>query len=156
MVYHVSNRFLKKNWSLGIFTFLWVLAPSWQHLGCQFLHQLGLVKLYYWLIDLNQDSKVIQGVKWEKLYKTMKILMFFVNFQLNQIQNWAIPEKIQTEGVENILFSTPPPGILYFFTLPLEVPSKTKLNPPVWIFSGTANCFIQIKKMKDRTFSRWC
>ena len=83
----------------------------------------------------------------------MKILMFFVNFQLNQIQNWAIPEKIQTEGVENILFSTPPPGILYFFTLPLEVPSKTKLNP-VWIFSGTANCFIQIKKMKDRTFSR--
>ena len=155
MVYHVSNRFLKKNWSLGIFTFLWVLAPSWQHLGCQFLHQLGLVELYYWLIDLNQDSKVIQGVKWEKLYKTMKILMFFVNFQLNQIQNWAIPEKIQTEGVENILFSTPPPGILYFFTLPLEVPSKTKLNP-VWIFSGTANCFIQIKKMKDRTFSRWC
>ena len=27
-------------WSLGIFTFLWVLAPSWQHLGCHFLCQL--------------------------------------------------------------------------------------------------------------------
>ena len=24
-------------WSLGIFTFLWVLAPSWQHFGCRFL-----------------------------------------------------------------------------------------------------------------------
>ena len=35
--------------------------------------------------------------------------MFFVNFQLNQIQNWAIPEKIQTEGVEDILFPNPPP-----------------------------------------------
>ena len=41
MVYHVSNRFLKKNlefiWSLGIFTFLRVLAPSWQHFGCHTL-----------------------------------------------------------------------------------------------------------------------
>ena len=62
--------------------------------------------------------------------------MFFVNFQLNQIQNWAIPEKIQTEGVEDILFPNPPPppGILYFFSLPLEVPSKTKLNPRLDFF----------------------
>ena len=118
-------------WSLGIFTFLWVLAPSWQHLGCQFLHQLGLVELYYWLIDLNQDSKVIQGVKWEKLYKTMKILMFFVNFQLNQIQNWAIPEKIQTEGVQNILFSTPPPPLeFYIFLLyPWKFQAKQSSTP---------------------------
>ena len=56
----------------------------------------------------------------------MKILMFFVNFQLNQIQNWAIPEKIQTEGVENILFSTPPPPwnfIFFYFT-----PGSSKQN----------------------------
>ena len=33
--------FLKKLriylWSLGIFNLLWVLAPSWQHIGCQFV-----------------------------------------------------------------------------------------------------------------------
>ena len=68
MVYHVSNRFLKKNlefiWSLGIFTFLRVLAPSWQHLGCLFLCQPGLVKLYYHLIDLNYTGS--------KIWKTLK------------------------------------------------------------------------------------
>ena len=141
MVYHVSNRFLKKNWSLGIFTFLWVLAPSWQHLGCQFLHQLGLVELYYWLIDLNQDSKVIQGVKWEKLYKTMKILMFFLNFQLNQIQNCAIPEKIQTEGVENILFSTPPPWNFIFFYFTPGSSKQNKAQPPCLDFFWNSQLF---------------
>ena len=44
----------------------------------------------------------------------------------------AIPENFQTgRGVEDILFDKPP-GIFHFFTLPLEIPDKTKLNP--WIF----------------------
>ena len=46
--------------SLGIFFFLWVLAPSWQHFGCRYLCQPSPVELYYRLIDLNQYSKVIQ------------------------------------------------------------------------------------------------
>ena len=50
-------------WSSGILTFLWVLEPSWQHFGCRSLWQPSPVELYYRLIDLNQDSKVIQGVK---------------------------------------------------------------------------------------------
>ena len=73
--------------SSGLFIFLWVLAPPWQHFGCQFLCQLNLVKLYYQLIDLHQDWKDILGVKQQKLLKTMEILTVFVNFQLNQIQN---------------------------------------------------------------------
>ena len=73
-------------WSLGIFTFLWVLAPSWQHFGCHSLCQPNPVELYYRLIDLNQDLKIIRG-KITKTLKTMKILTVFVNFHLHQIQN---------------------------------------------------------------------
>ena len=79
-------------WSLGTFTFLWVVAPSREHLGCWVLCQSSLIELYYQLIGLNQDSKVIQGVKIEKK-KTMENLTFFVNFRLNQIQNCSIQIK---------------------------------------------------------------
>ena len=50
-------------WSSGIFTFLWVLAPPWQHFGCRFLYQSSLVELHYRLIDLNQALKDMQGIK---------------------------------------------------------------------------------------------
>ena len=46
-------------WSLAIFTFLWVLllAPSWQHLGCQFLSVKSSGTIL--LIDRSeQDSKI--------------------------------------------------------------------------------------------------
>ena len=39
--------------SLGIFTFPWLLVPFWQYLGCRFLCQSSVVKVYYQLIDLN-------------------------------------------------------------------------------------------------------
>ena len=71
-------------WHLGIFTFLWVLAPSWQHLGCRFLFQPSLFKLYYWLIDLNLDSKVIQGVNMVHVpvvWKLNQIFNFFLHCQ---------------------------------------------------------------------------
>ena len=45
----------------------------------------------------------------------------------------AIPEKIQKRGVEDILFWKSP-GYFNLFTLPLENPHKTKLNP--WKFQG--------------------
>ena len=94
MVYHVSNRFLKKNLKftseVWVFSLLWVLAPSWQHFGHWFLCQLNLVELYYRLIDLNQDSKVIQG---GEIMKTLKILTVFVNFRLSQIQNYSVQIK---------------------------------------------------------------
>ena len=80
-------------WSLGIFTFLWVLAPSWQHFGCRFLCQQSLVELQYRLIDLNQDSKALQGVKKGKLKKTTEISTFLVNFRLIHIQNCSVQIK---------------------------------------------------------------
>ena len=80
-------------WSLGIFTLLWVLAPSWQHFGCRFFCQQSLVELHYRLIDLNQDSKVIKGVKKGKLKKTTEISTFFVNFRLIHIQNCSVQIK---------------------------------------------------------------
>ena len=53
---------------------------------------------------------------------------------------WAIPEKIQTGEELRIYFFEPPPptlrpsrpGTFHCFTLPLEIPGKTKFNP--WIF----------------------
>ena len=93
-------------WSLGIFTFLWVLfcgffsvAPSWQHFGCRFLCQQSLVELQYRLIDLNQDSKVIQGVKKGKLKKTTEISTFLVNFRLIHIQNCSVQIKKMKDGI---------------------------------------------------------
>ena len=48
----------------------------------------------------------------------------------------AIPEKIQTGGLRIYFFEPvppcPSPGIFPFFTLPIEIPDKTNLNP--WIF----------------------
>ena len=69
-------------WSLAIFTFLWVLllAPSWQHLGCQFL-SVKSSELYYWLIDLNKIQK--SSHTGGQIGKTLKNN----NFWLNQIQN---------------------------------------------------------------------
>ena len=79
-------------WVLDILTFLWILAPSGQHPGCWLLCQPSLMEIYYQFIDLNQDSKVIQEVI-KKTLKTMKILTFFVNFLLNQIQNCSVQIK---------------------------------------------------------------
>ena len=79
-------------WSLGIFTFPWVLAPSWLHFGCRFLCQSSLVELYYRLIYLNQDSSHTGG----KITKTLKNngnFNSFCWFRLNQIQNCSIQIK---------------------------------------------------------------
>ena len=54
--------FTSEVWVFSLFCEFY-LAPSWQHFGSRCLCQLSLVELYYRLIDLNQDSKVIQGVK---------------------------------------------------------------------------------------------
>ena len=43
-------------------------------------------------------------------------------------QDWAIPEKIKTV-VLRIYFFEKLSGIFHFFTLPLKIPDKTKLNP---------------------------
>ena len=40
-----------------------------QHVGCRFLCYPSLAKLYYGLIELDRDSKVVQGVKREKISK---------------------------------------------------------------------------------------
>ena len=41
-----------------------------------------------------------------------------------------IPQKIQTGGLMIYVFENPP-GIFHFFTLPMEIPDKTKLNPVI-------------------------
>ena len=62
------------------FPFLWVLTPSWHHLGCQFFCQLSLVELYYRLIDLNQDSKVIRGYNKKNFKNQWKLQQFLLIF----------------------------------------------------------------------------
>ena len=42
---------------------------------------------------------------------------------------WAIPEKKQTERVEDITFLKTPLEFFSFFTLPLEIPDKIRLHP---------------------------
>ena len=65
----------------------------------QILKNSNLVELYYQLIDLNQDLKVIQGVKSGKLKKAMGILTFLFNFFLNQIQNCSVEIKKMKKGI---------------------------------------------------------
>ena len=52
---------------------------------------------------------------------------------------WAIPEKIQTGGASWYTFWKTP---LEFFTLPLEIPHKTTLNP--WIFHKIPHYFFLV------------
>ena len=80
--------FLKKLriclWSLNIFTFLWVLAPSWQHFGCRSLCQPGPVKLY-WLIIWAKIRKSYRGSdnKNLKQWKFWRFLIFkYVRFKI--------------------------------------------------------------------------
>ena len=55
-------------WSLGIFTFLWVLAPSWQHLGCRFLCQPSLVEL----LSIDRSEPRFKSHTGGKIRKTLK------------------------------------------------------------------------------------
>ena len=50
-------------------------------------------------------------------------------FEWNLPVHWDIPEKIQTGGVEDILFWKPLSGIFRFVTLPSEIPEKTSFYP---------------------------
>ena len=65
---------------------------------------------------------------------------------------WAIPEKIQTRwggGGLRIYFFEKNPGIFHFFTLPLEIPDKTKLTP--WIFHKIVLDLLEIPRPKTKT-----
>ena len=48
---------------------------------------------------LNQNSKVIHGLNYEKLSKMMEILMFFVNYLLNHIRNCSVQIKKMKDGI---------------------------------------------------------
>ena len=54
-------------------------------------------------------------------------------------------------GVEDILFWSPP-GIFHFFTLPLEIPDKTKLSP--WTLHRIVLDPLKIPRPKTQT-DRW-
>ena len=66
---------------------------------------------------------------------------------------WAIPEKIQTRVLRIYFFEPAPPcpspGIFHFFTLPIEIPDKTKLNP--WIFYKIVLDPLEIPRPKTKT-----
>ena len=68
---------------------------------------------------------------------------------LNNTIQWAIPEKIQTRGELRIYFFENYPGIFHFFTLPLEIPDKTKLSP--WIFHKIVLEPLEIPRPKTKT-----
>ena len=51
---------------------------------------------------------------------------------LFNLYNWLFQKISKQGGGLRIYFFDKPPGIFHFFTLPLEIPDKTKLNP--WIF----------------------
>ena len=61
------------------------------------------------------------------------------------------PNRWGGRGRLRIYFFEPPlpPGILYFFTLPLEIPNKTKLNP--WIFHKIVLDSLAIPTPKAKT-----
>ena len=67
-------------WNLGIFTFPYRLAPSWQHAGYRLLYFLSLAELYYGLTDLDRDFKFVQGVERKKTYKSNVNFGFFCKF----------------------------------------------------------------------------
>ena len=84
-----------------------------------------------------------------RLLKTLYLYYFvFANHHVY----WAIPEKIQTGRgggfVEDIL-TWNPPGSFHFFTLPLEIPDKTKLNH--WIFHKIVLDPLKIPRPKTKT-----
>ena len=49
------------------------------------------------------------------------------SFLTQKLMTYSRKNSNRGGGVEDILFC--PPGIFHFFTLPLEIPDKTKLNP---------------------------
>ena len=61
---------------------------------------------------------------------------------------WAIPEKSKQGGLRVYYFEKTP-GIFHFFTLPLEIPDKTKLNP--WIFHKIVLAILEISRPKTKT-----
>ena len=62
----------------------------------------------------------------------------------------AFPENFQRgRGGLRIYFFDKPPGIFHFFTLPLEIPGKTKLNP--WIFHKIVIDSLEIPRPKRKT-----
>ena len=61
---------------------------------------------------------------------------------------WAIPEKIQTGGLEDILFWKNSWN-LFFFTLTPEIPDRTKLN--LWIFLKIVLDLLEIPRQKQKT-----
>ena len=61
VMHYVYYKFLRENWNLPL-NFEYFHVNVKQHVGCRFLCYLSLAKLYYDMIDLDHDSKVVQGV----------------------------------------------------------------------------------------------
>ena len=63
--------------------FLQGAVPSWQQVGCQFLCQPQLTKLYNGLIDMDRGSKVLLGFLEEQLKTSMYTHFgFAANFRM--------------------------------------------------------------------------
>ena len=74
----------------------------------------------------------------------------WADIPVTQITNikWAVAEKIQKGGIEDIIFPKPPRNFS-FFTLRLEIPDKTKFNP--CIFHNIVLEPLEIPRPKTKT-----
>ena len=70
---------------------------------------------------------------------------------VNKPENGLFQKKIKMGGWRGlrIYFCENSPGIFHFFTLPLEIPDKTKLNP--WIFHKIVLDPLEIPRPKTKT-----
>ena len=94
MVYHVSNRFLKKNfriylWSSGIFTFV----SSSTFLTAFWLLIFVSAEPSRAILSIDRSEPRFESHTGGKIMKTLKILTVFVNFRLSQIQNYSVQIK---------------------------------------------------------------
>ena len=89
--------------------------------------------------SIERNAK-IENSKTKRLYQTSKHIFYK--------SKWAISEKIQTLGVEDILFWKTS-GIFPFLNFTPEVPDKTKLNPR--IFQEIALDPLEIPRPKTKT-----
>ena len=117
--------FLSEFWK-ELIIYLWssstFLTASW----CWRLCKPRLVELYYRFTDLSRDLKMRTAIKIKNSYKKWwEFWSFFVNFQLNQIQNCSV----QINKVEDRIFHFQL-KTHYFFRILTEDARHKNVPPP--------------------------
>ena len=77
---------------------------------------------------LVTSSKLARQLVFQNLFENF---IYMLPRDVNKSQNGLFQKKMKQGGLK-VYFCENSPGIFHFFTLPLEILDKTKLNP--WIF----------------------